>query len=148
MIQLTNRVLRNKAKPVDFLYPQALLNLSSDMLVLMYVNGGCGLAAPQVGISKRLFVMDIDSKVYRCFNPKVIDSSAETSVDLEGCLSLPGLQLEIERAKEVTAQWHTSDGVVIEERLSGLAARCFQHELDHLNGITIIERTNGTTEQS
>lgn len=144
MIQLTDKVLLKQAKPINFSEP-GLLDLSTDMLVLMYVTGGCGLAAPQVGVSKRLFVMDVDSKVYRCFNPKVVDSSTETSVDLEGCLSLPGVVLEIERAKEVTAMWHTSKGEVITERLSGLAARCFQHELDHLNGITIIERTNGTT---
>lgn len=146
-MHLQDKVLRKVALEVTFEDPKSLLDLTSDMAVLMYSSGGIGLAAPQVGKSLRVFVMDVieDSKLYRCFNPNIIDFSTEKSVELEGCLSLPGTTLEIERPVKIKANWQDAYGQHIVADLTGLAARCFQHELDHLNGITIIERNHGFT---
>lgn len=123
-----------------------LRQLAEDMLETMYAASGRGLAAPQVGHLLRLFVMDVEWKdapaAPRIFvNPEIIAASSETSVMNEGCLSLPGFALPIERPAEITLRWQDLDGNSHSEHLTGIAAICAQHEYDHLDGRLTLSRT-------
>lgn len=140
-MKLTNKVLYNTAKNFDsFDKPSHNEFLVSQMLSFMKKNNGIGLAAPQVGVSRRLFVMEIDNKKRVCFNPVVTKFSDDLTEYTEGCLSFPGEECKIKRPSAIQVRYQTQDGAWIEEDLSGLEARCFLHELDHLDGITMHDR--------
>lgn len=140
-MHLTRRVLHLSAKDCDFSYPVANLNLAKEMVKFMRDQNGIGLAAPQIGIRKRLFVMEINGQVYHCFNPRILEFGNELEVLSEGCLSFPGEECTIKRPKEITVSYTDEQGITNKvEKLTGLAARCFQHELDHLNGVTMQQR--------
>ena len=114
------------------------------MCDFMIANHGIGLAANQIGLTKRVFVMGSEHipgfpKPFAVFNPVILNASEETALDKEGCLSYPDLWLSIKRPAVIEVRYQTSDGVVVEAALSGLIARCFQHELDHLNGICFVD---------
>ena len=120
-------------------------SLASDMLETMYAAPGRGLAAPQVGVLLRLFVMDTSWKDAEpdpvvMVNPEIVAESAERRTGSEGCLSIPGIAAEVERAAEVTMRWTALDGGSREETLVGFDAVCAQHELDHLNGVVTFDR--------
>ncbi|MGM9402652.1 peptide deformylase [Aliiroseovarius sp. KMU-71] len=122
-----------------------LRTLADDMLETMYDAPGIGLAAPQIGILKRLIVLDCvrDEDEPRqpliMFNPEVIQSSDELNVYEEGCLSIPDQFAEVTRPKEVRVQWLDRDGNLQERDFDGLWATCVQHEIDHLNGKLFID---------
>ena len=138
-MDFTKRVLRNRAKPCEFDYPVANQTLADDMLSTMRRAHGIGLAAPQIGISRRVFVMDTgQSRV--CFNPEILASSDEMIQMAEGCLSFPGESCTITRPRWVQVRYQDSEGTWTEHRLLDLEARCFQHELDHLDGIVMQDR--------
>jgi len=140
-MKLTNKVLYQPAKAVeDFAHPSRNEFLAGQMFSLMKKNYGIGLAAPQIGLRQRLFVMEVDQVKRVCYNPKVTESSADLTEYPEGCLSFPGDECKIYRASAVTVRYQNTQGIWIQEQLDGLAARCFQHELDHLNGITMHDR--------
>ena len=145
-LKLTKRVLHKKATPYVFDKPFQLQKLAVSMIGFMVDNNGIGLAAPQVGISKRLFVMksdDFQDTFKYFFNPSVLESSKETNIDIEGCLSFPGKFLEVERPNWIKIEYYDYLGnKFADEELSGYTARCFLHELDHLDGITFNERVN------
>lgn len=144
-LKLTKKVLRNKAKEVVFDKPFQLQKLAVDMIHFMVKNNGIGLAAPQVGISKRLFVMfseDFKDKFMYFFNPSIEEESEETEVGTEGCLSFPGESIEVRRSKTIKVKFQDYLGNEKFLEMSGLTARCFQHELDHLDGITFHERVD------
>tara|TARA_B100000809_G_C15056772_1_gene500925 strand:+ start:137 stop:598 length:462 start_codon:yes stop_codon:yes gene_type:complete len=145
-LKLTKRVLHKEAKPVVFDKPMQLQKLAVMMMGFMVENNGIGLAAPQVGISKRLFVMfskDWQDGFKYFYNPSVSESSKETNIDTEGCLSFPGEYLEIERSNWIKIEYHDYLGnKFADEELNGYTARCFLHELDHLDGITFNKRVN------
>lgn len=110
--------------------------LTKDMFLMMWSNGGIGLAAPQVGIALRLFVMGPqEGPHYVCANPEILEVGPE-EMGPEGCLSYPSLWLNIRRPTWVKARYKTLDGQIVEQRFEGLLARCYIHELDHLNGKT------------
>jgi peptide deformylase len=134
-VQETHPLLSAQLPPVD---PGINLEaLSKDMFLLMWSNGGIGLAAPQVGMAVRMFVMGPQSGPnYVCINPEIIETSAETENATEGCLSFPSLWLNIKRPTWVHARYTTLSGETVEQRFDGLLARCYIHELEHLNGIT------------
>lgn len=119
--------------------------LAEDMLQTMYDAPGVGLAAPQVGVMKRLLVMDcvkdpaFAPRPMVLINPSVTWLSEDLSTYEEGCLSLPDQYAEIERPAEVRVQWTGLDGKVQEEQFSGLWATCVQHEIDHLDGKLFID---------
>jgi len=144
-LKLTKKVLRNKAKEVVFDKPFQLQKLAVDMISFMVENKGIGLAAPQVGISKRLFVMfseDFKDKFMYFFNPSVVEEGKECELGTEGCLSFPGEALDISRPTNIKVKFQDYLGNDNYMDLSGLAARCFLHELDHLDGITFHERVD------
>ena len=144
-IKLTKRVLNNKAKPVVFDKPMQLQKLGVRMIQFMVEHKGIGLAGPQIGISKRLFVMaskDFQSVFKVFFNPVITESSEETNFNTEGCLSFPGINLEIKRSTIIKIEYYDHFGNEFTDTLTEQTARCFQHELDHLDGINFQERTN------
>ena len=121
--------------------------LAADMLETMYAAPGRGLAAPQIGVLQRRFVMDATWKEGRpdpliCINPEIISQGTEEITSAEGCLSLPGVMADVTRPTEVRMVWTDLGGHVHEEDLTGFAALCAQHELDHLDGILTLDRVD------
>ena len=141
-LKLTKRVLYNVAKPITFESPAKLMKLSTDMHKFMLEENGIGLAAPQVGISRRVFVMQIEDFTRTYFNPEIINSSEEIISYDERCLSFPGEEIKLTRPKDITVKYQNIHGEYLTEDLTDLCSICFQHELDHLNGITMHDREN------
>ncbi len=136
-------ILREKSKTLETVDDE-LRTLLDDMLETMYAAPGIGLAAVQVGILKRLIVIDISKDKEKknplfLINPEIISKSKETSVYEEGCLSLPGHFAEIERPAECHIKFVDYRGKEKELKASGLLATCIQHEVDHLDGILFID---------
>ena len=117
--------------------------LASDMLETMYDAPGIGLAAPQVGVTRRLMVMDCikegTPEPMVLINPSVIWGSEDLTVYEEGCLSIPDQYADVKRPAEVRVQWTDLDGVAQERQFAGIWATCVQHEIDHLNGKLFID---------
>ena len=116
-----------------------LVRLADEMLEAMYAAPGLGLAAPQVGVQKQLFVYDVGDGPRTIVNPTIKESRGEWTYD-EGCLSIPHLYVEMVRPKEVLMAGWDLDGNEIEVEADELTARLFQHELDHLQGILMFDR--------
>lgn len=119
--------------------------LIEEMLQTMYDAPGRGLAAPQVGVMKRLFVMDVTWKEGAkspvvMINPRILDRSEDMITAEEGCLSIPGVLTGIERPARVEMEWTDAEGTVQRRWLDGFAARCAQHEYDHLDGVVTFDR--------
>lgn len=119
--------------------------LAADMLETMYAAPGRGLAAPQVGVLKRMFVMDVAWKTGTpdpvvCINPEILWRSEDTAEGAEGCLSIPGISTLITRATTIRLGWTTLEGDRREADLTGFAAICAQHEYDHLDGLVTFDR--------
>ena len=136
-------ILRKKCEPLEKVDSDTK-KLMDDMLETMYAAPGIGLAAVQVGILKRLVVIDIskgeeEKKPIFLINPQIIHQSKKTSVYEEGCLSLPGQFAEIERPAECAIQYIDYNGKEKDLKAEGLLATCIQHEVDHLNGILFID---------
>ena len=127
-------VLRKFCKPIEKMTPR-LQTLIDDMYETMYEANGVGLAAPQVGILKRIVVIDIgDDNAYTLINPKIIEADGEQTGE-EGCLSLPGLQGTVTRPNHVICEAYDEDMQLRQIEGEGLLARAICHELDHLDGI-------------
>jgi peptide deformylase len=136
-------VLNQRAREVEEVDGK-LVKLTEDMVSTMYEAPGLGLAAPQVGVQKRLFVYDIGDGPKVLVNPVVSEGRGEWSYD-EGCLSVPGLSWEIIRPKEIHLTGYDLDGNEVSIEADELEARLFQHELDHLDGILLLERLDDDT---
>ena len=118
-----------------------------DMINLMLEERGMGLAANQIGITKRFFAIGHDSfdtfqKHAIIWNPHVINSSKEKVIDVEGCLSFKDIFVKVERPKIIEVQYETTQGKTRFAKLNGMESKCFQHELDHLDGITFNKRVS------
>lgn len=131
------RVLRRKAKPVKEItgYHHSLL---SSMAGMMYESDGVGLAAPQIGVSQAIIVVDAGSGLYKLFNPKIIKKEGTQGME-EGCLSIPGVSVKVKRAKKVTVKAVDESAKPVTIEAEGLLACVFQHEIDHLNGKLIVD---------
>ena len=119
----------------------------SDMIKLMLDERGMGLAANQIGITKRFFAIGHDSfdtfqKHAIIWNPEMINSSEERVIDVEGCLSFKDVFVKVERPKVIEVQYETTQGKTRFAKLNGMESKCFQHELDHLDGITFNKRVS------
>ena len=139
-------VLRRRAADVDNV-DGTLVRIVDGMVETMYSADGIGLAAPQVGVQKRLFVWDMGDGPRTIVNPQLVESDGEWVHD-EGCLSVPGLTWEIVRPKEVHVVGRDLDGNEISVEADELEARLFQHELDHLDGTLLIERLDDSTRKA
>jgi len=118
--------------------------LAQDMLDTMYAANGRGLAGPQVGVMERIFVMDAawksgepEPRVF--INPTVMARDPAVASMIEGCLSIPGLEITVERPAAVTLQWTSETGEIHMDDFDGFEARCIQHEIDHLNGTVALD---------
>lgn len=134
-------VLKTRAAKVKE-FDDALLRLTEDMLVTMHEREGVGLAANQVGRLRRVLVAAIEEDEYVIVNPVIEASSDETEVLAEGCLSIPGIHVEVERPVAVTVSGQDASGEDLRLEAEGLLARVFQHEVDHLDGVLILDRTD------
>jgi peptide deformylase len=147
IVTLPDPSLRRKARPVTK-FDGNLQTLIDDMIETMRVAPGVGLAAPQVGASDRVIVVeygddedeDVPKKLYALVNPEIKSFSQEAEVGVEGCLSLPGLQGEVERSLAVTVKGLNRHGQPMRIKAKGWLARIFQHEIDHLNGVVFTDR--------
>ncbi|WP_300392529.1 peptide deformylase [Fusobacterium sp.] len=118
-----------------------ILEILDNMVETMHDANGVGLAAPQVGINKRFFVIDIgDGVVRKIINPEILEFSESISESDEGCLSVPGIYKKVKRAYEIKVKYMNELGEVKEETMNGFLAKAFQHEFDHLTGTLFIEK--------
>jgi peptide deformylase len=139
--QYPDAALKLKARPVAE-FDEELRSLAARMKLLMHDANGIGLAATQVGVLRRLFVFQpTDEDVFALVNPEIVERSDETDVADEGCLSIQGITVPVERALEVTIVGQDENGGDVRYELDGYAARCVQHETDHLDGVLMIDRT-------
>ncbi len=137
-----NAVLMQKSAEVDPLTETDLPDLCRKMAQVMYEAPGIGLAAPQVGVLKRVVVYDIDDEgrpIAIC-NPEIVEFGDDLEIDDEGCLSLPGISVPVERPVSVVCEALSLSGRPVRIEAEGLHARLLQHEIDHLDGILIIDR--------
>ena len=134
-------VLTKKCRPVEDMTPR-LKELVEDMLDTMYENNGVGLAAPQVGILKRIVVIDVGDGPLVLINPEIMETSGEQTGD-EGCLSVPGMSGQVTRPNYVMVKAFTEDMEEVEYEGEGLLARAFCHEIDHLDGKLYTELVEG-----
>lgn len=150
IVTLPDPILRRKAKPVREFGPD-LQQVIEDMIETMRQAPGVGLAAPQIGLSDRLIVVeypiddtqeDSPKKLYVVVNPELKKISEETEVATEGCLSIPGMMGDVERALAVTVAGRTRRGQPVKIKAEGWLARIFQHEIDHLDGVVYTDRAS------
>lgn len=140
-------VLRSRATPIRPTVGalRGLARLISDMTETMIDAKGVGIAAPQVGIGLRVAIVNGRNGPFPVINPRVVRRSIRTATEEEGCLSIPGVFGLVRRPKNVTVAYSDPEGKNHQEKVSGLLARVFQHEIDHLNGILFIDRTKEIT---
>jgi len=142
VVTYPNKVLHKKAEPVKKMDSE-IRRLARDMIETMFHEDGVGLAAPQVNVSKRLIVYAPTARrgeETALINPEIIKFSDETEPGVEGCLSLPSITGEVQRAKKIEFRAMDLRGKVFQDTASGFAARVLQHEIDHLNGVLLIDR--------
>lgn len=142
VLTFPNDILRKKSEPVEEITPE-IIELVNNMAETMYAQRGLGLAAPQVGVNKRIVVVDHTGgeepdTLIQLINPEIISSSGEQFGD-EGCLSIPGEYEKVRRADHVILRAFSPEGELIEIEADGMRARAFQHEIDHLNGVLFID---------
>lgn len=135
-------LLNQIAEPCE-IGDKSLKKLAKQMERVMYDTDGVGIAAPQVGVSKRLIVVDCSPEDVRdpmtLVNPELLETWGEPEIEEEGCLSCPGIRIPIERKPNAKVKYYDLKGEAWVVECDGLLARCLQHEIDHLNGITLFE---------
>jgi len=136
-------VLRARAEEVTE-FNEEVKALIEHMFEVMAANHGLGLAAPQIGVSKRVFVYDVGDGRHALVNPRLTKTAGE-QVEVEGCLSIPGLQGQVPRYERVTVTGINEEGRKVKIRAEGLLARVFQHEMDHLDGTLFVDRADPDT---
>ena len=145
ILRYPDKRLRNRAEPVAAVTDE-IRTLANDMAETMYAAPGVGLAAPQIGVAMRLFVVDVapndaPSDLRTFINPEIVAREGETVWE-EGCLSFPGIHEEIERAAKVTVRAQDLEGKTFEVTGEGLLAIAMQHEFDHLDGVLMVDRVS------
>ncbi|HEU0132934.1 MAG TPA: peptide deformylase [Mycobacteriales bacterium] len=144
--KLGDPVLRTPAAPVTT-FDKELRNLVSDLMDTMLDAPGAGLAAPQIGVSLRVFTYDVDGTQGHLVNPVIVSKSDEEQDGDEGCLSLPGLSFPLKRSANVVAAGFTMYGDPVTVEGSETLARCLQHETDHLDGVIFIDLLDPETKK-
>lgn len=133
--------LHQMCDPVQEDEVELLGDFIRDMFPFMYANNGMGLAAPQIGVTKRFFILGRGGVELACINPEVLEYQGPSVSGTEGCLSYPGQALPVSRVELIKVRYTTPEGKTKTHRLKGIMARAFLHELDHLDGIVFHERT-------
>ena len=145
ILQYPTPILKRKSKDITEI-DQALVDLVHAMAVTMYDANGIGLAAPQVGRNINLVLVDVDSgseedTLLNLINPVIVEAHGRTTYE-EGCLSFPGITAEVKRRDKIHVQAYDVEGNALDFEADGLLSICVQHELDHLQGITFVDRLN------
>ena len=143
IVTFPDPILRQECEPCEPGDP-SLKRLAKEMAKAMYEYDGVGIAAPQVGVLKRIVVVDCDVESKKknpmvLVNPVIMETSGDPVTDVEGCLSCPGIGVPIERQPWVRVRYYDVDGELWEIESDGLLGRCLQHEIDHLNGRTLFD---------
>lgn len=138
IVQFPDPVLKQKAKPVTKFHDR-LHKLLDDMADTMYDAPGVGLAAPQVGILKRVLVIDVGDGLIEMVNPEIVEQSGTQFEPAEGCLSIPNVRGYVKRADQITVNGQDRHGNPMQIKANDFLSRAFQHEIDHLNGILFID---------
>lgn len=143
LVSSDDPILRQTIEPFDFRNPPTdPIQLAKDLYETMVTHKGLGLAAPQVGLPYRVFAMYAVPGIV-CFNPRVVDYTATDFVTLdEGCLSFPNLFLKVKRPRKIKVRYYEPNGNPVTKVIDGMTARCFLHELDHLNGEVFTTKVN------
>lgn len=139
LITYPNKILREKAKKIKTPIDKEILDMIPKMAEIMRNSNGMGLAAPQVGKSLKLYVIDYDEKLYAFINPVITAKSKDKILEDEGCLSFPKKFIPVERSRTVKVRYLDEKGNKCKIKAEGIFARCIQHELDHLDGILLID---------
>ena len=139
--------LRRAAEPVETIDDEVRA-ICERMVETMLRANGAGLAAPQIGISKRIIVLDVDGQFHILVNPRLVETSEETQESIEGCLSVPGVDAPVERAARAIVEGTTLTGETKRIEGEGLLARAIQHEMDHLEGNLFVDRLSRVRRQS
>ena len=143
LIDKKDPILNNKCEPFDFANPPFdPVEFAEHLIKFMYEKNGLGLSANQVGIPYRIFCMRGSPKNFVCYNPKIVDSSDEEVVLEEGCLSFPNLLVKIKRPRHIRVRFQYPNGETVTEKFTGMTARVFQHELDHMDGEIFYKKAN------
>lgn len=142
IIKFPDTILRETMPEFDFANPiKNPKELEQEMIETMLSHQGMGLAANQVGIRTRMFVMGQDENAIGVFNPVILEA-IEVAEDVEGCLSFPGIYAAIKRPNKIKVGWQNSEGQPQEAEIEGMTCKCFLHELDHLNGVVFQDRVS------
>ncbi len=154
--ELGNPVLRGYAHPIQNIWEERVQSLIDNLITTAFQANGVGIAAPQVGVSDRLFIMASRPTLRypnapvmeptAMINPKIIQHSHETVKDWEGCLSVPGIRGLVPRYPAIEVEYTSREGKLCHQELTDFMARIFQHELDHLDGIVFVDRVESTQE--
>lgn len=143
LVRSENPILHTELEKFDFDNPpEDPVALSRSMIDFMLENNGIGLSANQVGKPYRMFVMRGEPEMFACFNPRIVLSSDNKVILDEGCLSYPGLSCKVRRPIMIKVRFQTPNSETMTKEFYGMTARVFQHELDHLDGITMLERVH------
>lgn len=144
LIKSPDPVLKQSAEDWNFSVDQDAEKIESEMIQIMKTSNGRGLAGNQVGLLKRVFVIHLEGDIAptAMFNPRIINQSDELVSGEEGCLSFPNLWLDVKRPKTIDAVYLDKNGKECKITLTGIDARCFLHELDHLNGICFTDKVS------
>lgn len=135
-----SKLLRQKTLIVkDHKKEEKTINKMKDIMIK---SKGIGLAAPQIGLLKQYFIMEYKDSIIECINPKILHSSTDLFEYEEGCLSIPGTRHELARPKTIDVEYETIEGKVIKNTFTDLYSTCFQHEVDHLNGVLFFDHLN------
>jgi peptide deformylase len=143
LVKESDPILKQIAAPWDFDQHDNAEETERKMLAIMKANNGIGLAGNQVGILRRIFVIQLQNgHEIGCFNPRILNGDNSNITGNEGCLSFPDLWLKVSRHNKITAAYLDNTGTEHIIELEGIDSRCFQHELDHLDGITFTEHVS------
>ncbi len=134
-----SQILRKESVKIEKIDDE-IRQILNEMVETMRSAKGVGLAANQVGIDKRFFVLEIEEQVKKVVNPEILENIGEIEEAEEGCLSIPGIYKKVLRPSKIKVSYLNEDGEEIIEELDGLWARAFQHELDHLNGVLFVDK--------
>jgi peptide deformylase len=140
-------VLRRPAEPVGAI-DSGTRKTCERMVEAMIRADGVGLAAPQIGVAKRIIVLDVDGEFHVLINPRLVEASEETQTFTEGCLSVPGVHADVSRSERATVEGTGLDGSRVEITGEGLLARAIQHEMDHLDGHLFIDHLSPVRRRS
>jgi peptide deformylase len=143
LVSDTDPILTKVCDEFDFNNPPFdPIEFSKEFVKFMYDKNGIGLAANQIGVGYRIFSMRGQPENFVCFNPRIVSFSDETILLDEGCLSYPGLIVKVKRPQHIRVRFQTPNGETRTDQFTGMTARVFQHELDHLNGIVFYNKAN------